>query len=137
MYGASIGSLHVYKGGATTSPVTLLFQQTGNQVREWCSDDLVWISVKTVNFIFLFFILIILLFQQTGNEVRKWCSDDLVWISVKPVNFYLVRSEHVIWWDLAEWSERCASIPKIIGLNPSGGSDTLCSQRLESPRRAG
>jgi hypothetical protein len=40
MYGASIGSLRVYKGGATTSPVTLLFQQTGNQVREWCSDDL-------------------------------------------------------------------------------------------------
>jgi hypothetical protein len=25
-------------------------------------------------------------------------------------------------WDLAEWSERCASIPKITGSNPSGGS---------------
>jgi hypothetical protein len=71
-------------------------------------------------------------------------------------------------WDLAEWLERCASIPKITGSNPSGGSEftfhsyllltarggstwaliefaclpcypgnTLCSQRLEPPERAG
>jgi hypothetical protein len=70
--------------------------------------------------------------------------------------------------DLAEWSERCASISKITGSNPSGGSEltfrsdllltarggstlaliefacllcysdnTLCSQRLELPVRAG
>jgi hypothetical protein len=26
-------------------------------------------------------------------------------------------------WDLAEWLERCASIPNITGLNPSGGSE--------------
>jgi hypothetical protein len=26
-------------------------------------------------------------------------------------------------WDLAEWSERCARIPKITGSNPSGGSE--------------
>jgi hypothetical protein len=26
-------------------------------------------------------------------------------------------------WDLAEWSERCASIPQITGSNPSGGSE--------------
>jgi hypothetical protein len=26
-------------------------------------------------------------------------------------------------WDLAEWLERCASIPKITGSNPSGGSE--------------
>jgi hypothetical protein len=26
-------------------------------------------------------------------------------------------------WDLAEWSERCASILKITGSNPSGDSD--------------
>jgi hypothetical protein len=69
---------------------------------------------------------------------------------------------------LAEWSERCANIPKITGSNPSGGSEstfrsdllltarggstraliefaclqccpgnTLCSQRLEPPKRAG
>jgi hypothetical protein len=25
-------------------------------------------------------------------------------------------------WDPARWSERCASVPKITGLNPSGGS---------------
>jgi hypothetical protein len=25
--------------------------------------------------------------------------------------------------DLAEWSERCVSIPKITGSNPSGGSE--------------
>jgi hypothetical protein len=69
---------------------------------------------------------------------------------------------------LVEWSERCASIPKIAGSNPSGVSEltfrsellltaiggstralidftclpcyqgnTLCSQRLEPPGRAG
>jgi hypothetical protein len=26
-------------------------------------------------------------------------------------------------WDLAEWSERCTSIPKITGSNPNGGSE--------------
>jgi uncharacterized membrane protein len=26
-------------------------------------------------------------------------------------------------WDLAEWSERCASIQKITGSNPSSGSE--------------
>jgi hypothetical protein len=26
-------------------------------------------------------------------------------------------------WDLAEWSERCTSISKIAGSNPSGGSE--------------
>jgi hypothetical protein len=30
---------------------------------------------------------------------------------------------HFLTWDLAEWSERCASIPKITGLNPSGDSE--------------
>jgi hypothetical protein len=67
-------------------------------------------------------------------------------------------------WDLAEWLERCASIPKITGSNPSGGSEltfrfdllltaigaliefaclscypgnTLCSQRLGPSGRAG
>jgi hypothetical protein len=34
-------------------------------------------------------------------------------------------------WDLVEWSERCASIPKITGSNPSGGSElTLRSDLL-------
>jgi hypothetical protein len=29
-----------------------------------------------------------------------------------------------VWgWDFAQWSERCASIPKITGSNPSGGSE--------------
>jgi hypothetical protein len=79
-------------------------------------------------------------------------------------------SQGVNWgWDLAEWSERCASILKMTGSNPSGGSEftlrsdllltarggstwalliefaclprypgnTLCSQRLEPPGRAG
>jgi hypothetical protein len=27
-------------------------------------------------------------------------------------------------WDLAELSERCASMPKVAGLNPSGGSES-------------
>jgi hypothetical protein len=72
-------------------------------------------------------------------------------------------------WDLVEWLERCASIPMIMSLNPSGGCEftfrsdllltarggctsallvefvclpcylgnTLCSQRLELPGRAG
>jgi hypothetical protein len=30
---------------------------------------------------------------------------------------------HAIGWDLAQWSEKCASILKITGLNPSGGSE--------------
>jgi hypothetical protein len=34
-------------------------------------------------------------------------------------------------WNLAEWSERCASMPKISGSNPSGGSElTFCSGLL-------
>jgi hypothetical protein len=79
-----------------------------------------------------------------------------------------MASLNVEGWDLAEWLERCASIPKITGSNPSGGNEltfcsdllltargvstwalivvaslscyrgnTLCSQRLEPPRRAG
>jgi hypothetical protein len=85
---------------------------------------------------------------------------------IQPTNFitliFILRG-----WDLAEWSERCASIPKITGSNPSGSEltfrsdllltarggstgaliefacllcysgNTLCSQRLESPGRAG
>jgi hypothetical protein len=27
-------------------------------------------------------------------------------------------------WDLAEWSVRCASVPKVAGSNPSGGSES-------------
>jgi hypothetical protein len=29
------------------------------------------------------------------------------------------------WWDLADWSERCASILKITGSNPSGDSELI------------
>jgi hypothetical protein len=77
-------------------------------------------------------------------------------------------TRHVWGWDLAEWSERWASIPKITSSKPSGGSEltfrsdllltargsstwalnelacllcypgnTLCSQRLEPPGKAG
>jgi hypothetical protein len=36
----------------------------------------------------------------------------------------VLSSAEVVWgWDLAEWSERCAIIPKITGSNPSGGSE--------------
>jgi hypothetical protein len=27
-------------------------------------------------------------------------------------------------WDFAVWSERCASVPKVAGSNPSGGSES-------------
>jgi hypothetical protein len=38
-------------------------------------------------------------------------------------------------WDLAEWSERCASVPKITGSNPSCGSElTFCSDLLLTAR---
>jgi hypothetical protein len=38
-------------------------------------------------------------------------------------------------WDLAEWSERCISIPKITRSNPSGGSElTFCSDLLLTAR---
>jgi hypothetical protein len=38
-------------------------------------------------------------------------------------SFTLLSVNGVKWWDLAEWLERCASIPKITGSNPSGGSE--------------
>jgi hypothetical protein len=86
-------------------------------------------------------------------------------ISVTSSDLPKIRSR--LGWDLAEWLEKCACIPKIIGSDPSGGSEltfhsdllltarggstraliefaclpcypgnTLCSQRLEPPRRA-
>jgi hypothetical protein len=27
-------------------------------------------------------------------------------------------------WDMAEWSERCACMPNVAGLSPSGGSES-------------
>jgi hypothetical protein len=40
-----------------------------------------------------------------------------------------------VWGGTAEWSERCASIPKITGSNPSGGSElTFCSDLLLTAR---
>jgi hypothetical protein len=42
---------------------------------------------------------------------------------------------HTWGWDLVEWSERCASIPKVTGSNPSGGSElTFCSDLLLTAR---
>jgi hypothetical protein len=35
-----------------------------------------------------------------------------------------MKVHHYTGWDLAEWLERCASIPKITGSNPSGGSES-------------
>jgi hypothetical protein len=32
-------------------------------------------------------------------------------------------------WDLVERSERCAGVPKVTGLSPSGGSDLLLTSR--------
>jgi hypothetical protein len=40
-------------------------------------------------------------------------------------------------WDLAEWSERCASIPKITGSNPSGGSELTFRSDLLLTARGG
>jgi hypothetical protein len=39
--------------------------------------------------------------------------------------------------DLAEWSERCATIPKITGSNPSGGSDLTFRSDLLLTARGG
>jgi hypothetical protein len=40
-------------------------------------------------------------------------------------------------WDLAEWSERCASIPKITGSHPSGGSQLTFRSDLLLTARGG
>jgi hypothetical protein len=40
-------------------------------------------------------------------------------------------------WDLAEWSQRCASIPKNTGSNPSGGSDLTFRYDLLLTARGG
>jgi hypothetical protein len=40
-------------------------------------------------------------------------------------------------WDLAEWLERCASIMKITGSNPSGGSEFTFRSDLLSTARGG
>jgi hypothetical protein len=42
---------------------------------------------------------------------------------------------YLLGWDLAEWSERCASIPKVTGWNSSSGSEsTFRSDLLLTPR---
>jgi hypothetical protein len=40
-------------------------------------------------------------------------------------------------WDLAEWSERCASVPKITGSNPSGGNELTFRSDLLLTARGG
>jgi hypothetical protein len=43
--------------------------------------------------------------------------------------------QELMGWDLAEWLERCASIPNVTGLNLSGGSEsTFCSDWLLTAR---
>jgi hypothetical protein len=39
--------------------------------------------------------------------------------------------------DLAEWLERCASIPKTTGLNPSGGGELTFRSHLLLTARGG
>jgi hypothetical protein len=50
-----------------------------------------------------------------------------VYLPLKTHSLSLYESEKVhashLEWDLAEWLERCASIPMITGSNPSGGSE--------------
>jgi hypothetical protein len=54
--------------------------------------------------------------------------------------------DHFVWFalfnacfmgDLAKWSERCASIPKIAGSNPSGGSELTSRSDLLLTARGG
>jgi hypothetical protein len=108
--------------------------------------------------------------QWLEHTYFGWSSYDRTWFSgpdnqeILNLNFNLPRG-----WDLAEWSERCACIPKITGSNSSGSREltfrsdllltarcerstwvlidfacppcypgnTLFSQRLEPPGRAG
>jgi hypothetical protein len=42
-----------------------------------------------------------------------------------------------MWWELVEWSERVASILKITGLNPSGGSELAIRSDLLLTARDG
>jgi hypothetical protein len=48
-----------------------------------------------------------------------------------------ITSPNVWRWDLAEWSERCASIPKITGSNRSGGSELTFRSDLLLTDRGG
>jgi hypothetical protein len=51
-------------------------------------------------------------------EPKIWKFTSYVW----GTRATRTRSLSLGGWNLAEWSERCASIPKITGSNPSGGS---------------
>jgi hypothetical protein len=58
-------------------------------------------------------------------------------IKLEISNLILVHLRHNLGlgWDLAEWSERCACMPKIAGSNPiSGNESTFCSDLLLTAR---
>jgi hypothetical protein len=50
--------------------------------------------------------------------------------------FAIIFAE-IMRWDLAEWSERCSSIPKITGSHPSGGSELTFRSDLLLTARGG
>jgi hypothetical protein len=51
------------------------------------------------------------------------------------IDLGIFELETVWGWELAEWSERCISIPKATGSNPSGGSEfSFCSDLLLTAR---
>jgi hypothetical protein len=105
--------------------------------------------------------------EQKKITTYTWCDE---WIYLSFVLFCFLQSltTKLKGWDLVEWLERCASIPKITSSNLSSGGEltfcsdllltarggstwalfefaclpcypgnTLCSQRVESPGRAG
>jgi hypothetical protein len=68
-------------------------------------------------------------------QLYTTCSLDEMRKNIKRDKNKLTRREKETGWDLAEWSERCASILTIIGLNPSGGSElTFCFDLLLTAR---
>jgi hypothetical protein len=57
-----------------------------------------------------------------GRQSDDWDGADEDKAAEDAQKFFDV-SVHIKGWDLAQWSERCASIPKITGSNLSGGSE--------------
>jgi hypothetical protein len=81
------------------------------------------------------------IFQNTGVRLENIASfSSFSFLRVQPLWMHIIlllystccsmwrfkdklRGSGVGGWDLAEWLERCASIPKITGSNPSGSSE--------------
>jgi hypothetical protein len=65
---------------------------------------------------------------STISRHVRYCSQHLVatWrlLDVRPTSFNVNAGTYTVKGDLAEWSERCACVPKVAGSSPTGGSES-------------